>query len=82
VAPPGAGKTVVGFALISETGLPTLVLVDRTALLDQWRGQVGTLLGVKPASSAGVVGATADWSTWKERSAGYASLGFPSPGEL
>jgi hypothetical protein len=47
-APPGTGRTIVACGLIARTGLPTLILVDRAALLDQWQGQVGALLGVKP----------------------------------
>lgn len=44
VSPPGTGKTVMGCALIATAGVPTLVLVYRTPLLEQWRDQLAALL--------------------------------------
>ncbi|MCX6937784.1 MAG: DEAD/DEAH box helicase family protein [Verrucomicrobia bacterium] len=46
-APPGAGKTVMGCALIAQTRVPALVLVHRSVLLDQWREAAMRFLGLK-----------------------------------
>jgi superfamily II DNA or RNA helicase len=46
VAPPGAGKTVIACALIAERKLPTLILAHSKPLLEQWRGQLQSLLGL------------------------------------
>jgi superfamily II DNA or RNA helicase len=50
VAPPGAGKTVMGCALVAKRKLPTLILVHRMPLLEQWRAQITTFLGINPKS--------------------------------
>lgn len=56
VAPPGSGKTVVGIHLIAQRSRSTLVLVHRTPLLEQWRQQISSFLGI-PIREIGAVGA-------------------------
>ena len=55
VAPPGAGKTVMGCYAVAERNVPTLILAHRKPILDQWRFQIGQLLGL-PSRLVGQVG--------------------------
>ncbi|MFK8137774.1 MAG: DEAD/DEAH box helicase family protein [Bdellovibrionales bacterium] len=40
VAPPGSGKTVMGCAILSKRKVPTLILVHRAPLLEQWKERI------------------------------------------
>ncbi len=46
VAPPGAGKTVVGCALIARRKVSTLILVHRAPLMEQWKTRLKEFLGL------------------------------------
>ncbi|MFQ5684475.1 MAG: DEAD/DEAH box helicase family protein, partial [Candidatus Binatia bacterium] len=56
IAPPGAGKTVMGCYVVAQRNVPTLILAHRKPILEQWRTRLGELLGL-PSRLVGQVGA-------------------------
>ncbi len=54
-APTGFGKTVLGAWIIGRRKTNTLILVHRTALMEQWRQQLATFLGLE-LKEIGVIG--------------------------
>jgi superfamily II DNA or RNA helicase len=56
VAPPGAGKTVVACALIASRKTPTLILVHRQPLVEQWRSMLTEFLDVSDKEIGSVSG--------------------------
>ncbi len=46
VAPPGSGKTVIACKIIAKRKVPTLVLVHRKQLVDQWKEQLINFLNI------------------------------------
>lgn len=55
VAPPGAGKTVLACGVIASRAVPTLVIVDRQPLLEQWRDRLSAHLGID-RKRVGIIG--------------------------
>jgi len=55
VAPPGAGKTVVGLKIIAEKKQTALIIVHRKQLLEQWTERIEAFLGI-PKKDIGVIG--------------------------
>jgi superfamily II DNA or RNA helicase len=62
VAPPGSGKTVLALAAIAQRKTNALILVHRKPLMDQWRLQIASLLGIDK-SDIGQIGGGKDKST-------------------
>jgi superfamily II DNA or RNA helicase len=56
VAPPGAGKTVVACALIALRKTPTLILMHRQPLVEQWRSRLTEFLDVSDREIGSVSG--------------------------
>jgi superfamily II DNA or RNA helicase len=46
VAPPGAGKTVIGLSIIAVKRQPALIIVHRKQLFDQWLERIESFLGI------------------------------------
>ena len=55
-APPAFGKTVVASAMIVKRAVSTLVVVETTMLLDQWRDRLSRFLGVDVENIGTLVG--------------------------
>lgn len=55
VAPPGAGKTVIGLKIVADKQQPALILVHRKQLLDQWIERIEGFLGI-PKKDIGIIG--------------------------
>jgi superfamily II DNA or RNA helicase len=64
VAPPGIGKTVVAIRVIAKRGTNTLILVHRKPLLEQWRLQIASFLGLE-LKDIGQIGAGKDKANGK-----------------
>ena len=54
-APPGTGKTVMGLAIITEKRQPTLIIVHRQQLAEQWRERIQSFLKI-PKHEIGFIG--------------------------
>lgn len=55
VSPPGSGKTIIGLELIAQKKQPTLILVHRKQLFDQWIDRIQNFLSI-PKKQIGQIG--------------------------
>lgn len=46
VAPPGAGKTIMGIEVITQLKQPTLILVHKKQIYNQWMQRIESFLGI------------------------------------
>jgi len=57
VAPPGSGKTIMALEIIARLKLPSIILVHRNQLLQQWVERVEQFLGI-PKAHIGIISGT------------------------
>ena len=57
IAPPGSGKTLMGLAIALSKKQPTIVIVHRQNIFDQWVGSIHNFLGI-PKKEIGTYGST------------------------
>ena len=55
VAPPGSGKTIMGLKIIADKKQPSLIVVHRKQLLEQWQERIQAFLGI-PKHEIGIIG--------------------------
>jgi superfamily II DNA or RNA helicase len=55
IAPPGFGKTAVAAALITSRSVKTLILVNKTALIDQWKERLMSYFSID-GKAIGILG--------------------------
>lgn len=55
VSPPGSGKTIIGLELVVQKKQPTLILVHRKQLFDQWIDRIQSFLSI-PKQNIGQIG--------------------------
>jgi len=55
VAPPGSGKTIIALKIVAEKQQPTLIIVHRKQLMEQWIERIEAFLGI-PAYEIGKIG--------------------------
>ena len=55
VAPPGAGKTIIGLKIIAKKQQPALIIVHRKQLAEQWTERIQAFMGI-PKKEIGKIG--------------------------
>lgn len=55
VAPPGSGKTIIGLAIAASRKQPTLIIVHRKQLFEQWIERIQSFLGIAEAHIGKIV---------------------------
>lgn len=57
----GKGKTVLMLKKVAQLGMPTLIVVNQGALMEQWLQAIDQFLGIPPEDVGIVQGPRADW---------------------